>query len=212
MKRSLSACLAFACWTTLAAAAPEAGWQPLFDGKTLDGWKSNEETKGCFSVEEGAIKISGGRAHLFYVGADGKASFRNFEFRCKAKTTPGSNSGIFFHTQWADKGWPSGGYEAQVNSTHSDRRKTASLYAVRDVMDNAPSKDGEWFDYSIKVEGKRIVLSVNGKVLVDYTEEGEPQGAGTSPGRRLSSGTFALQAHDPKSTTFFKDIAIKTLP
>ena len=102
----------------------------MFDGKTLNGWKSNEEVPGCFTVEDGKLKVSGGRAHLFYVGADGKAVFKNFEFKAKVMTTPGSNSGIYFHTEFVEKGWPVKGFECQVNVTHKDPKKTAETFRV----------------------------------------------------------------------------------
>lgn len=194
----------------------------MFNGKDLTGWKSNGSTEdqptekaGVFSVKNGELVVSGGRAHLFYQGADGKASFRNFEFRAKVKTTPGSNSGIYFHTAFEAKGWPSKGYECQVNATHSDRKKTGGLYAIADVMDNAPNKDNEWFDYAIKVEGRHITISINGKVTTDWTEPADWDPAKNLPtmsGRKLGEGTIALQGHDPKSTTYYKDLFIKALP
>ena len=53
----------------------------MFDGKTLKGWKVNSENPATFSVEDGAIKVKGERAHLFY-GENGNANFKNFEFEC----------------------------------------------------------------------------------------------------------------------------------
>ena len=106
---------------------------------------------GAFSVEKGELKVSGGRAHIFY-GANGDASFKNFEFKAKVKTTKGGNSGIYIHTAFEAKGWPSKGYECQVNSTHTDVKKTGGLYGVKDVLNNAPSTDDVWFDYYIKVK------------------------------------------------------------
>ena len=53
-------------------------WIPLFDGKTLNGWKSNE-SPASFRVEQGQIVCDGPRAHLFYVGKINKANFKNFE-------------------------------------------------------------------------------------------------------------------------------------
>jgi opacity protein-like surface antigen len=223
---------ALAALALTSAQAADNGWTSLFDGKDLSGWKSNEEVPGVFTVENGELKVSGGRAHLFYVGPKGDASFKNFELKLKVKTTPGSNSGVYFHTQYQAKGWPDKGYECQVNSTHSDPKKTGSLYGVVNILalldgqkepeggrhikvPLAPSKDGEWFDYDIKVEGKHITLSVNGKVTVDFTE---PEGwdpvksLKNMIGRKLSEGTIAIQGHDPKSTTYYKDIAIKVLP
>jgi len=192
--------------------AAEQGWISMFDGKTLNGWKSNDEVPGCFSVENGALKVSGGRAHLFYVGPDGKAKFKNFEFKAKVMTTPGSNSGIYIHTEFQDKGWPSKGYECQVNTSHKDVKKTGGLYGIQDVLNNAPSKDNEWFDYYIKVEGKRIIVKINDKITADFTEPENWEPPAKMPGRRLSEGTFCLQAHDPKSTVFYKDIFVRPLP
>ena len=120
-------------------------------------------------------------------------------------TTPGSNSGIYFHTRYQESGWPEIGYEVQVNQTHGDPKKSSGLYGVQDVME-APVKDNEWYTQEIIVKGKRIVTKVNGKTLVDYTEPDGVEG-----GRKLSSGTFAIQAHDPESKVFIKSIKVKVL-
>jgi hypothetical protein len=217
MKLKMLSILATAALSSLACAAE--GWTSMFNGKDLSGWKSNTATEnqpeGVFSVKDGELIVSGGRAHLFYVGADGKAKFKNFEFKAKVKTTPGSNSGIYFHTQFQDKGWPSAGYECQVNATHTDAKKTGGLYAVADVMNNAPNKDGEWFDYSIKVDGNRIVISINGKVTTDWTQPADwdpAKNLSGMAGRKLGEGTIAIQGHDPKSVIHYKDLFIKPLP
>lgn len=194
----------------------ESGWTSMFNGKDLSGWRSNESTEGksgVFVVEDGAIKVSGGRSHLFYVGPDGNASFKNFEFRAKVMTKPGANSGIYFHTAFQEKGFPSQGFEAQVNTTHTDPKKTGGLYAVQDVMNVAPSKDNEWFDYSIKVEGRHVTIKINGKTTADWTQPDDWDPTKIKmPGRKLGSGTFALQGHDPKSTTYYKDLYVRALP
>lgn len=187
----------------------------MFNGKDLSGWKSNDETPGVFTVTpDGELKVSGGRAHLFY-GANGDAKFTNFEFKAKVKTTAGSNSGIYFHTLLLAKGWPFNGYECQVNSTHTDVKKTGGLYAVQDVLNTAPSTDEVWFDYYIKVEGKHIVIKIDGKTTVDWNEPADwdpKKSLKNMDGRKLSSGTMAIQGHDPKSTTYYKDLYIRALP
>jgi hypothetical protein len=202
------------CLAATHAAEKTAAWTSLFNGKDLTGWKSNEETPGVFTVANGELKVSGGRAHLF-LGADGNASFKNFEFKAKVKTTKGSNSGIYIHTAFEAKGWPSKGYECQVNSTHTDIKKTGGLYAVKDVLNDAPSKDDVWFDYYIKVDGKHIVIKIDGKTTVDYMEPADwdpTKSLKNMPGRKLSAGTIAIQGHDPKSVTYYKDISIRALP
>ena len=109
------------------------GWESLFDGKTLAGWKSNDEVPGAFSVVDGAIKVKGGRAHLFYEGKVNDAKFKDFEVKMKVKTTSGANGGFYFHTEFQEKGWPIKGYECQINTSHSDDRKTGSLYGIQAV-------------------------------------------------------------------------------
>lgn len=186
----------------------EKGFVSLFDGKTFAGWKVNEEHPSTFSIEDGTIKVAGDRTHLFYEGTVANHDFKNFELKLKAKTMPGSNLGIFIHTIYQKEGWPNKGYEVQVNQTHDDWRKTGSLYSFSDVKENLV-KDNEWYNYAITVEGKHIVVKVNDKIAVDYTEPDTlPEGRGE---RHFSSGTFALQGHDPKSVVYFKDIEVKIL-
>jgi len=193
----------------LAADAPKPdkdGWYTLFNGKNLEGWKPSEN-KDCFKVQDGCLVAHGKRSHLYYDGPVCGHDFKNFEFVAEVKTFPKSNSGIYFHTVYQEKGWPGKGYECQVNATHSDRKKTGGLYGVRDVLDNAPHKDGEWFTYAIKVQGKKITLKVNGKTTCEYTEPDDAKG-----GRKLDHGTIALQGHDPGSTVMYRNIKIRPLP
>lgn len=178
-----------------------ADWISLFDGKTLNGWKA-AEYPGTFTVSDGAIVVHGDRAHLFYDGTVNEHSFKNFELKLKVMTAPGANSGIFIHTVYQEEGWPSKGYEVQVNNTQSDWRRTASIYAVQDVKE-VYMKDNEWFDMHITVQGKRITVKLNDKVVNDFTE-GE--------NGRLTGGTIALQGHDPGSKVMYKDIMIRVLP
>jgi hypothetical protein len=204
---SWSALAATLVLAAASAAAEADSWVSLFDGKSLSGWKINENPNS-WSVQDGAIVCQGPRSHLFYMGDD--KPFVNFEFQAEVMTSPGSNSGIYFHTQYQDAGWPKYGFEAQVNNTHGDPKKTGSLYGVVNVS-AAPAKDKEWFTQSIRVEGKRVVIQINGQTVVDYTE---PEG--TQPGRDFTRafdrGTFALQAHDPQSKVQFRNLKVRRLP
>ncbi len=156
------------------AIADDGQWQCLFDGKSLDGWKAADHDE-CFKVQDGAIVAGGGpMAHLFYVGPVGNHDFKNFELKMEVMTRPGSNGGIFFHTE-PQTGTLKMGYEAQVCNTHKDKRRPGGLVAFQDIMDTSPVKDDEWFEYDILVSGKRIVLKVNGKTTVDYTEPENPE-------------------------------------
>ncbi len=183
-------------------AADEARFAPLFDGKSLDGWKVNENQESFF-VKDGAIVAKGERAHAFYTGKVNDAKFDNFELRMEVMTEPNSNGGIFIHSEWQDTGWPGKGYEVQVNNTQGDWRKSGGLYAV--VDNREPFEDNEWMQYVIRVEKGRITISVNGKELVDHTPEADKSKL------QKGGGAIALQAHDPGSTIHYKNIRIKVL-
>ncbi|MBK5299273.1 MAG: DUF1080 domain-containing protein [Vicinamibacteria bacterium] len=195
---------------SVAPAAQTDGWVSLFDGKTLDGWKASENPS-TFSVADGAIVVAGPRSHLYYVGAVNNHVFTNFEWKADVMTTPGSNSGMYFHTEFQEGGWPSKGYEVQVNNSHTDWRRTGGLYAIVDVKE-PPAKDDTWFTQHITVIGKHVVIKVDGNVTSEYTEPANVERPADMAGRKLGSGTFALQGHDPKSKVFFKNIMVKALP
>jgi hypothetical protein len=185
-------------------------WISLFDGKTLNDWKVGDNA-ATFTVDSGMIIAHGNVAHLFYDGKAGDHNFKNFHFKAEVKTTPGSNSGIYFHTAFQQGGWPSKGYEVQVNNSHTDWRRTGSLYAIQDVKD-VLVKDNEWYTEEIIVQGKKVTILVNGKAVVEYTEPDNAQRSKDMSGRVLSSGTFALQGHDPNSKVYYKNIQVKILP
>ncbi|AEV97083.1 glycosyl hydrolase [Niastella koreensis] len=185
------------------------GWISLFDGKSLTDWKVGENA-GTFTVDSGMIIAHGNTAHLFYNGNVANHDFKNFDFKAEVMTRPGSNSGIYFHTAYQESGWPSKGYEVQVNNTHTDWRRTGGLYAVQDVKEQLV-KDNVWFTEEIIVQGKKVTIKVNGKTSVEYTEPDNVQRPNDMKGRVLSNGTFALQGHDPNSKVYFKNIQVKIL-
>jgi len=212
MRKSIYWCSLIACLLLCNAVrtSSQDRWISLFDGKSLAGRKVGENA-GTFTIENGMIVAHGPTAHLFYDGEVHQHNFKNFEFKADVMTTPGSNSGIYFHTAYQEGGWPKKGYEAQVNNSHTDWRRTGSLYAIQDVKD-VFVKDNEWFTEYIRVEGKRIIIKLNDKTVVDYTEPVNVKREAGNEGRVLSSGTFALQGHDPNSKVYFKNILVKPLP
>jgi len=199
--------LVIACRAQQAANAD--GWISLFDGKSLNGWKVGENAS-TFSVRDGAIVANGPVAHLFYDGEVKNHDFKNFEFKAEVMTTPGSNSGLYFHTAYQDSSWPRKGYEVQVNNSHGDWRRTGSLYAIQDVKE-VYVKDNEWYTESFSVKGKHVTIKINGKTVVEYDEPENVKRDAGMEGRLLSSGTFAIQGHDPGSKVYFKNIMVKPL-
>jgi hypothetical protein len=206
MKHTLALALSFATFAAIAA-DDEAGFKPLMDGKTFTGWKLAEENTNTFRITDGAFVANGNRCHLFYVGDE--QPFKNFHLKVDVMTDPNSNGGIYFHTKYQPQGWPKGGFECQVNNTQGDWKKTTSLYDVVNLA-QSPATDNQWWTQEIIVEGNKVTVKVDGKVIVQYNE---PPGtvAGKDFERKLGEGTFALQGHDPKSVIRYKNIRVKRL-
>lgn len=179
---------------TTGAGLAEQGWKRIFDGKTLDGWKASERPEN-WTVEDGAIVGRGDRSHLFYMGEE----CENCEFKAMVKLNKGGNSGMYFRAEFM-AGWPKG-YEAQVNNSHKDPKRTGSLYNFVDVTEQLVPDD-TWWEQHIIADGNHIVIKVNGKTVVDYVDEK----------RTYTKGRLALQQHDPGSVVMYKDIMMKVLP
>ena len=188
----------------------QSEWISLFDGKSLAGWKVGDNA-ATFRVNSGMIIVHGNTAHLFYVGDIMAHNFKNFEFKADVMTHKGTNSGIYIHTAYQESSWPSVGYEIQVNNSHTDWIRTGSLYGFQNIKE-VYMKDNEWFTMYITVIGKKITVKLNDKTVLDYTEPENPERKPGDEHRRLSSGTFALQGHDPNSLTYYKNIMVKPLP
>lgn len=189
----------------------DEGWIDLFNGSDLSGWEQSEG-KQTFTVADGHIIAHGPRSHLFYTGPVANGDFKNFELRADLMTFPGANSGVYFHTAYADS-WPSKGFEVQVNNTHiglddfKEYKKSGSLYGLRNIF-KAFADDSVWFNMHIWVEGNHVRIEVDGKKVVDYIQPDDT----TVFRNRLSHGTFALQGHDPNSMVWYRSIKVKILP
>jgi hypothetical protein len=208
MKQFFSCVLACAMSVSFVHAADsEEGFVTIMDGKTFTGWKIAEESAKSWKIEDGAFVAQGERSHLFYVGDE--KPFKDFELKVDVMTEPSSNGGIYFHTRFQESGWPKQGFENQVNVTQSDWIKTGSLYGLASIG-VTPAVDKKWWTQHITVKGNKVIIKIDGKTVLEYNEPAGTQ-AGRDFSRKLSEGTFALQAHDPKSIVRYKNIRVKRL-
>src|ERR1051325_1258521 len=177
-----------------AALAADAGWISMFDGKTLDGWKANDNPES-WTVKNGAIVGDGEKSHLFYM----QRECENCEFKAQVKLNHGGNSGMYFRTAWGP-GFPKG-YEAQVNNSHPDWRRTGSLYHLSDVKEQLVADD-TWWTQHIIANGNHIIIKVNDKTVVDYVDANNT----------YKKGYLALQQHNKGSVVAYKDLMMRLLP
>lgn len=191
--------------------APEPGWTTLFNGKDFTGWKISNPAS--FKIEDGAIVANGTAGHAYYDGEFRSHTFRNFELKVDVMTRANSNGGVYVLTEYQEKGFPRKGFEIQVSNSYArDPVKTGSLYHVQDITE-PPAKDDEWFTEHIVVQGDTITVSVNDKQVVKWTQPADWDGGREGPARKITpeGGTIALQAHDPGSTVYYRNIRIKPL-
>ena len=218
MKNKTLFCIALFFMVFMVSCQEKETWITLFDGESLDGWTPSENTDS-WVIEDGSILTKGPRSHLFYSGEVMDHNFKNFELMLEVKTIDHANSGVYIHTTFQDEGWPLKGYECQVfcekpepePGKYIENKMTGSIYAVRNSW-KSPTKSNEWFKYHIIVKGKTIQTRVNDEIVVEYTEPETIYRSENWMGRQLSSGTIALQCHDPESRAYFRNIKIKPLP
>ena len=186
----------------LAQNAPPV-WESLFDGKSLGGWKAVGSPETEWEVVNGAIEGSGQPSMLVCTSGP----YKNFRYRVEMKINDGGNSGLYFRTT-PEPGFLDG-YEAQVDSTHTDPIRTGSLYGMCHVYSKLVEPDA-WFVYEIGVrddvwrgrEMTRIKVTINGNELYEYMDFDKQFGA----------GHFAFQQHDPNSRVSIRKIEVQRLP
>jgi len=149
-----------------AAAADKDGWQPLFNGKDLDGWKvTNYGGEGDVLVENGEVIISQG-ADLSGIHTDKKLPKTNYEVQYEAMREAGSDffAGITFpigdnHCSLICGGWGGGvcgissldGMDASENETTSYQQ----------------FEKGKWYKFRLVVTDNHINAWIDDKQIVD---------------------------------------------
>jgi hypothetical protein len=193
----------------VARAADADGWVTILDEKSFKDWKlmpakagvAVQESdgikkfdKGQWTFKDGVLKGEGDISHLFSPRGD----YENFHFRIEAKISDKGNSGQYFRAALGN-GWPKG-YEAQINSTHSDPKRTGSLYNFKDVLEKLVPPD-TWFTQEVIADGNHIIIKVNDKVAVDFVDEKNT----------YMKGHAALQQHNLGSVVEIRNVQVKEL-
>lgn len=191
--------------SSIAASPPAADWVPLFDGKTMTDWEmiAGADRKSKWEVVDGALCGSGEASMLVCT----KGPYTNFRYRAEVKINDKGNSGMYFRT--TRRPGFTDGYEAQIDSTHSDPIRTGSLYGMCHVFKQHVKPD-TWFNYEIEVKdgdwrGKKVTymsVRINGEELYQYIDFE----------RVFKSGHFAFQQHDPGSKVCIRKVEVMELP
>lgn len=142
--------------------AAEAGWQPLFDGRSLAGWAAVNDV--TFEVHEGDLRLVRGMGWLRT-----ERQFQDFvlEFECRPLVEK-YDSGIYLRAGLDGKPWPDGGW--QVNLRHDMLGGLVKGYGAKVPAQNAGVPVGQWVKFRLTANGSRVTLDVDGERAWEYDE------------------------------------------
>lgn len=190
----------------LSEAEREAGFEPLFDGETFEGWHGygRDDMPPGWIIEDGCIVRDGSGGDIVTAG-----EYEDFELRLQWRISPGGNSGIFFHVLDGRSGVWATGPEMQVldNALHPDGQSpltsAGANYALYVCTRDATRPVGLFNDVRLRVEGGRVTHWLNGVELLSYelgSEDWKARVAGSKFASmpeygRSGRGRIALQDH-----------------
>ncbi|WP_165252239.1 3-keto-disaccharide hydrolase [Paludisphaera soli] len=209
------ATLFLACAATASAQSTDDR-RPLFDGRTLEGWK--HVGPGRFVVEDGMLRTEGGMGLLWYAGEKLGDCIIHVEYKTG---TERSNSGVYVRiAEEPTDPWYAvhNGFEVQIADGGKPERRTGSIYTFAPA-EKQPGKSLEWNTLEITLKGNRISTEINGTPVADFDAselrpesekkigEGDP-----SRGPRPEAGYIGLQNHDENSIVYFREVSVRPLP
>jgi hypothetical protein len=158
--------------------AANGAWTPLFDGKSLAGWrgyKKPDASETRWTVENGALTLppNDGKDTRGARDIITSNTFDSFELRWEWKAAPGANSGVKYFVL---EDQPSAiGHEYQIidDERHADakigpHRQTAALYDVFPAAERPIKPAGEWNVSEVRAHGNHIEHWLNGKKVLEY--------------------------------------------
>ena len=208
----------------------DAPWQPILDGKPLAwgaDWEATddkERTRKHWTVCADGILTGDSRgvegdgsSHIYYI----KKAYKNFEVRAEISINEDGNSGFYFRCPRGEnerggrwRNWPSG-YEAQINLSHGDPKRSGTHYAsptvwaedIAQVLGYAQGKvkaDDFWYTMRIVAVGDHTVIFLNDRMVVDHIGPAEGK-------KRYTEGLFAFQMHHRGTVVRLKNLAVREL-
>lgn len=187
----------------LTATGRQHGWIPLFNGRDLSGWQPGGSTDlDDYRVVDGVLEFpkEGGDGHLRTAG-----DYRDFELTLDFQLAFMANSGVFMRAERSEANPAYSGCEVQLlddfnwervtGSTLRPDQFTGSLYGSVPAGESGLRPLGEWNRYRIVYQGKRLAVSLNGRLLYDVDTTSVP---GDPPfSERARAGFIGLQRHAP---------------
>jgi hypothetical protein len=195
-----------------AAAVPAVAAEPvpLFDGKTFAGWEG--DTAKTWRIEDGAItagslEVTVPRNEFLCT----TKTYGDFELKVRFKLVGDkahANAGVQFRTKRIPNHHEVSGYQADVGqgywgALYDESRRNKVLAKPDEKLLAKAVKYDDWNEYTIRCEGPRVRLWLNGTQTVDYTEPDE---------KVERAGVIGLQIHGgAKAKVYYKDVRVVEL-
>lgn len=196
-------------------ASDEAGFTPLFDGKTLKGWTLIGGKGPGYVVENGVLVCpADGGGNLF-----SEKEYANFVFRFEFRLEPDSNNGVGIRAP-LDGRTSTNGMEIQIIDITGPKYSKMRLRPEQmhgSVYDMIPArtgflrKPGEWNEQEIAIDGRRITIRLNGVIILDTSLDivQEPEVLKKHPGVKRASGHVGFLGHGTRVE--FRNIRLREL-
>jgi hypothetical protein len=200
---------------TLAAASAEEGFEPLFDGVSLDGWVLLGQHGDGYVVRDGKIVCPPGSGGNLLSASE----YSDFVLRFEFKLESGSNNGLCIRCPLAWRNLAYDGNELQIIDNSAPRyaeikpwQKHGSLYDVAPAKTGALRPVGEWNSQEVTVQGPKIRVMLNGKTIldVDTREVRDRSMLARHPGLRRARGHVGFLGHN--EPVEFRSVRIRPLP
>ena len=200
-------------WLVLGC-SQEAGFVPLFDGETLDGWVEVGRSGSGYQVRDGSLVCPPGeRANLFT-----QREFEDFLFRFEFKLEEGSNNGLAVRSPLQADDIAYQGMELQIIDNQADRyrdikpwQKHGSLYHVFPAKTGHLVPAGQWNQQEILMRGSELRITLNGAVILDVNLDSvhDPAVLERHPGLKRKSGHIGFLGH--QEPVEFRNIRLREL-
>lgn len=196
------------------ARAGEEGFEPLFDGTTLDGWVLLGQHGHGYLVEDGKIVCPRGSGGNLLSASE----YSDFVLRFEFKLETGSNNGLCVRCPLAWRNLAYDGNELQIIDNSAERykdikpwQKHGSLYHVAPARTGALKPVGEWNGQEVTAKGSKIRVVLNGTTILDVDTAKVKDRAllARHPGLKRKSGHVGFLGHN--EPVEFRNIRIKRL-
>jgi len=226
MSREAAARAGLACAVLVGMAAllpaADAGWKPLFDGKSTSGWRGykTQDVPAGWKVVDSVLVKEGKSADLVT-----KDQYGDFDLEFDWKLAPGGNAGVLYRgtEEYDHIYWSAPEYQLldDANAPDGKSRLTsaAAAYALYPPPAGIVKPAGEWNSSRIVVNGAHVEHWLNGQKVVQYELWSPDWEAKVKASKfkdwpnygRAKRGYIAIQG-DHDGALALRNIKLRTLP